>query len=194
MERLVERLTRLPGIGRRSAERLTFYLLKQPPEEAAALASAVAQMRKTVRQCSLCYNISESDPCPICSDARRDHETILIVEEPKDVLSFEQSGMYRGVYHVLMGRLAPLDGVGPGELTVEPLLTRLSKHAAKEVILGTSPTLEGDGTALHLAEQLERLGVRVTRLARGIPTGAPLEALSKAVLGDAIHGRHAVGS
>ena len=192
MERLVQRLSRLPGIGRRSAQRVVFYLLKQPPEEAEALAHAIAQMKSTVRQCARCFNISESDPCPICSDPRRDKTTVLVVEEPKDVLSFEASGMYKGVYHVLMGRLEPLDGVGPGALTVRPLVERVRRDNVVEVILGTSATLEGDGTALHLCQQLEEAGVQVTRLARGIPTGAPLEMLSKAVLSDAIHGRRAV--
>ncbi len=192
MERLIQQLERLPGIGRRSAERIAFYLLKQPPQEAQNLAQCIAQMKQQVCQCSQCFNISESDPCPICTDARRDQQKILVVEEPKDVLTFEQSSAYDGVYHVLMGRLAPLDGIGPGDLTVEALLKRVRRRGVKEVILGTSPTLEGDGTALHLAEELAEQRVKVTRLARGVPTGAPIEALSKAVLGDAIHGRQQV--
>lgn len=189
MERLIQQLTHLPGIGRRSAHRVVFYLLKQPREDAQALADSISQMTQTVQQCSVCYHFSESDPCMICSDPRRDQQKLLVVEEPKDVLSFEQSGAYNGVYHVLMGRLVPLDGIGPGELTVKPLLDRVKQSGVKEVILGTSPSLEGDGTALHLAQELKRHKVNVTRLARGMPTGAPLDTVSKAVLGDAIHGR-----
>ena len=189
MQRLVEQFATLPGIGKRSAERVAFYLLKQPKAEADALADAIVKMKSSVRQCSTCCNISESDPCPTCADTERDTSTILVVEEPKDVVVFEQTGLYKGLYHVLMGRLAPLDGVGPGALTIEPLLRRVKAKGVREVILGTTPTLEGDGTALHLQESLVNLGVTVTRLARGLPTGAPLDLVSKAVLGDAIHGR-----
>lgn len=192
IDRLVDQLQRLPGIGKRSAERIVFHLLKQPPEEAQAIADSISGMKKTVRQCSICFNICENDPCPICRDPRRDQETVLVVEEPKDLISIEQSGMYTGTYHVLMGRLSPLDGIGPGELTLAALLERVGNRSVKEVILGTSPTLEGDGTALHIAGELEERGARVTRLARGLPNGTPLDAVSKAVLGDAIHGRRSL--
>lgn len=189
MQRLVEQLARLPGIGKRSAERVAFFLLRQPASEAEGLAAAVLKMKSSMRQCSSCCNISESDPCPICADGKRDRTTILVVEEPKDVVVFEQTGMYKGLYHVLMGRLAPLDGIGPGALTVESLIQRVQANSVCEVILGTTPTLEGDGTALHLQKTLGQLGVTITRLARGLPAGAPLDMVSKAVLGDAIHGR-----
>ena len=189
MDRLIERFSRLPGIGKRSAERVAFYLLKQSPEEAGQLANAITGMKNSIRQCSVCYNVSESDPCPICTNPKRDQRTILVVEEPKDLVSFELTGMYRGVYHVLMGRLAPLDGINAGDLTIEALLNRVKPDSATEVILGTSPTLEGDGTALYLAQELDQRGAKLTRLARGLPTGVLLETVSKAVLGDAIHGR-----
>lgn len=188
-ERLVQRLSRLPGIGKRSAERIAFYLLKADPREAGDLADAIRDFTSNLHVCSICGHVSEADPCPICCDEERDQGLVLVVEQPSDVASFEQTGMYAGVYHVLMGRLAPLEGVGPGELNVDGLLDRVKAGGVREVVLGMNPTLEGDGTALYLAEQLEKMGVQVTRLARGLPTGAHLGAVSKAVLADAIQGR-----
>ncbi len=199
MERLVEELTRLPGIGRRSAERMAFYLLKATPEDALRLSRAIADVKEHIRPCSICFNLTEGDPCPICAAPARDASTVLVVEQPKDLISLEQTGMYRGVYHVLTGRLDPLGGVEPGDLTSEQLLDRVGDPArncrgvaVREVIFGLNPDLEGDSTALYLAEQLNRHGVKVTRLARGLPTGSQLEYASKAVLADAIQGRQAV--
>lgn len=200
MNRVIQRLSRLPGLGKRSAERLAYHLLKQPPEEALELAAAISDLKQSVRHCSICFNLTEGEVCSICADAQRDQGVVLVVEQPGDVVSLESTGMYKGVYHVLMGRISPLDGVGPGELNIDPLMTRLERANApdagaqaacpiREVILGTNPTLEGDGTALFLAEQLGRLGVKVSRLARGLPTGSNLELVSKAVLADAIQGR-----
>ncbi len=193
-ERLTERLSRLPGIGRRSAQRIAFYLLKTPAEEAELLAEAIRAFKRDLKVCSTCGHVTESDPCPICGDPDRDASQVLVVEQPTDVSSLEQTGVYRGVYHVLMGRLAPLEGVGPGELNIDRLLARVADGKVREVILGTNPTLEGDGTALYLAEQLEARGVKLTRLARGIPTGTQLAGASKAVLSDAIQSRHAMGN
>jgi recombination protein RecR len=192
MSRLVERLARLPGIGNRSAQRLAFYLLKAAPEEAAELAAAIVDLKRNSRPCSVCCNVTETDPCPICADARRDHGLILVVEQPNDLATMEATGMYKGVYHVLMGRLAPLDGLGAGELNIAPLIERIKAGGVREVIVGTNPTLEGDGTGLYLTGQLEKLGVKLTRLARGLPTGANLEMVSKAVLADALQGRQTV--
>ena len=192
MARLVERLARLPGIGNRSAQRLAFYLLKASAEEANELAAAITDLKRNTRQCSVCCNVSETDPCPICTDDRRDHGLVLVVEQPGDLATIESTGMYRGVYHVLMGRLAPLDGLGAGELHIDPLIQRIEAGGIREVIIGTNPTLEGDGTGLYLVKQLERLGVKITRLARGLPTGANLEMVSKAVLADALQGRQTV--
>ena len=189
MDRLVERLGRLPGIGKRSAERIAFYLLKASPQEVSELASALSDLKRNVRHCSQCFNLTETDPCPICADGRRDHKTVLVVEQPADVATLESTGLYRGVYHVLMGCLAPLEGVGPGELNIESLIERVEREGVTEVILGTNPTLEGDGTALYLAQRLGKMGVKVSRLARGLPTGGSLERLSKAVLADALAGR-----
>jgi len=189
LERLIDHLARLPGLGRRSAQRIAFYLLKQPPDAALELAAAIRDFKKDLKVCAQCGNVAETDPCPICRDPERDHAMLLVVEQPSDVASFEAVGAYRGLYHVLMGRLAPLEGVGPGELNVQQLIDRVGHGEVREVILGTNPTFEGDGTALYLAEQLEKIGVNVTRLARGLPSGASVETASKAVLADAIEGR-----
>jgi len=191
-ERLTDRLSRLPGIGRRSAERIAFYLLKASQEEAERLAEAVLAFKRDLKVCGVCGHVTESDPCPICSDTERDSAQVLVVEQPSDVASLEQTGVYRGVYHVLMGRLAPLEGVGPGELNIDRLVARVREDKVREVILGTNPTLEGDGTALYLAQQLAAVGVKLTRLARGLPTGSLLAGASKAVLSDAIQSRHAM--
>jgi len=198
VRRLIERLTRLPGIGSRSAERLAFYVLKSEPDEALALAKAIEDVKSKVRHCSVCFNIADDDPCPICADDRRDRGTVLVVEQPKDLIALEQTGMYRGIYHVLMGRLSPLDGVGPADLTIDALMGRVQDPArnagavpVEEVVLGLNPTVEGDGTALHLAEQLKGR-VKVSRLARGLPTGWQLEYANKAVLADAISGRREI--
>ena len=190
---LVEQFSRLPGIGQRSAERISFHLLRQPRAEALALADAIRRFAENLKICAVCGNASESDPCPICRDPRRDDATILVVEQPSDILSIEQTGVYRGRYHVLMGRLAPMENLHPGELNIDSLLKRLESGAVKEVILATNATLEGDGTALYLADQLHQRQVKVTRLARGMPSGSDLKLLSKAVLSDAIQGRSSVG-
>ncbi|MEX0745268.1 MAG: recombination mediator RecR [Phycisphaeraceae bacterium] len=190
-DRLIARLTRLPGIGKRSAERIAFHLLQSHEDEATELAAAIRAFKSDLRVCSNCGHVSESDPCPICADADRDHGLVLVVEQPADVVSLEQTGMYGGVYHVLMGRLAPLEGIGPGELNVQRLLDRVRAGEVREAILGTNPTLEGDGTAMYLADELRAMGVQVSRLARGLPTGATLGGLSKAVLAEAIQSRRA---
>lgn len=199
VDRLIAEFSRLPGVGRRTAERLTFHLLKSPKQEALRFAEAIQAVKARVHHCSICFNLTEVDPCPICRDARRDPSVVLVVEQPKDLISLEQTGMYEGVYHVLMGRLDPLNGIGPEDLTVPRLLERVadpSKNSqgarVQEAILGLNPDLEGDGTALYLGDQLQNAGVRVTRLARGLPTGSQLEFASKAVLSDAIQGRQPV--
>lgn len=205
MDRLISQFAGLPGIGRRSAERLAFHLLKADEATAMRLAQAVADVKRTVRHCSVCWNLTDQDPCRICADPGRERGTVLVVEQPKDLIALEQTGMYRGLYHVLMGRLSPLDGVGPGDLTIAELLARIDGPARNsggagggggtpitEVIMGLNPTLEGDGTALYLAEELRTRHVRVSRLARGLPTGWQLEYANKAVLADAIQGRQAM--
>lgn len=200
MERLIQCLSQLPGVGRRSAERMAFYLVKAPPQEAVDLAGAINEMKRSTRHCGVCFNLTDQDPCLICADPRRDQSVVMVVEQPRDVLSIESTGMYKGVYHVLMGRLAPLEGIGPGDLNMQSLVRRVheshegspDKSPIREVVLGTNPTLEGDGTAMYLAEQLRGPGVQVTRLARGLPAGTQLEWLSKSVLADAFAGRQAM--
>jgi recombination protein RecR len=199
VEALVTEFAKLPGIGRRSAERLAFHVLKSEPGAALGLARAIQDVKERVRHCSVCSNLTDVDPCGICTDGSRDRSTILVVEQPKDLIALEQTGMYRGLYHVLMGRLSPLDGIGPGDLTVTELLARLDTPdkntggmQVKELVLGLNPNVEGDGTALYLSEQLKSRGVRITRLARGLPTGGQLEFANKAVLADAIQGRQSV--
>ncbi|MCA9298771.1 MAG: recombination protein RecR [Phycisphaerales bacterium] len=199
VDRLIESLSRLPGIGRRSAERIAFHVLKADPGESMALAQAIADVKEKVVHCATCSNLASRSPCAICADDRRDRTTVLVVEQPKDLIALEQTGMYTGLYHVLMGRLAPLEGVGPSELTIAGLLARLDDPTTnpggvriEEVILGLNPTLEGDGTAMYLTEALRERLVRVSRLARGLPTGGQLEYANKAVLADAIEGRRDV--
>lgn len=187
--RLLSELEKLPGVGPKSAQRLADHILRSPREEVLALARAIREVKERLRPCSRCFNISETDPCHICSDPRRDHSVICVVEEPRDVLPIERSGAYRGLYHVLGGRLAPLEGVGPEQLTIKALVARIKEGGVKEVVVATNPTVEGDTTALHLAEVLKPLGVQVTRLARGMPAGGSLEYASPAVLGDALRDR-----
>lgn len=199
VDRLISELARLPGIGRRSAERLSFHILKGDSQAGLALANAIIDVKKTVGHCPVCWNLSDGGACELCRDTKRDHSTVLVVEEPRDLIALEQSSMYRGGYHVLMGRLSPLDGIGPSELTIDGLVGRVGDPASnangtvvREIILGLNPTLEGDGTALHLADVLKGTGVKVTRLARGLPTGTSLEYANKAVLADAIMCRQEV--
>lgn len=204
VDRLIAEFSRLPGIGRRSAERLAFHLLKADTPTALRLARAVEDLKKTVRHCEHCFTLCDDRLCTICASPKRDRARVLVVEQPKDLIALEQTGMYRGLYHVLMGRLSPLEGVGPDALTIAHLLDRIDRPEKfappggdptpiEEVILGLNPTLEGDGTALHLAQELGRRKVGVSRLARGLPTGGQLEYANTAVLADAIEGRQRMG-
>jgi recombination protein RecR len=204
VDRLMEALASLPGIGRRSAERLAFHILKSPPDEASRLAQAITDVKARIRHCRACSNLTDSPEdqplCDLCAGLSRDRQTVLVVEQPKDLIALEQTGMYKGLYHVLMGRISPLDGIGPEELTVSDLFRRLDRPdsnpggvAIKEVVLGLNPTVEGDGTSLYLMQEIgSRPGMRVTRLARGLPTGSQLEYANKAVLADAIQCRQEV--
>ncbi len=196
VERLIAQFATLPGVGRRSAERLAFHILKSPREEALAIAQAITDVKDRVRHCSICFNLADKDPCAVCADPTRDASLVLVVEQPKDLIILEQTGMYRGAYHVLLGRIAPLEGVGADSLTLSQLIERIERPernargaAVREVILGLNPDLEGDTTALHVAERVASLGVKVTRLARGLPSGSQIEFANKAVLADAIEGR-----
>ena len=186
---LLEELTKLPGIGPKSAERIAHYLLAGDRGHATALADALRAVAEKVRPCRECFNLTDAELCPICADARRDAGLICVVETPRDVNSFERAGNFRGLYHVLGGRLAPLDGMGPERLTFPALVERVRQGGVREVILATSPTLEGDGTALFAANVLAPTGVTVTRLARGLPSGSSLELANAQMLADALEGR-----
>jgi recombination protein RecR len=187
--RLVEELIRLPGVGPKSASRLAYYLLRAPEEEARALAEALLEMKQRMRQCSRCYNITEIDPCAICSDENRDRSRICVVEAPLDIVALERTGRYRGLYHVLHGAISPVEGIGPDDLRIGELLTRVRLQPVEEIILATNPSLEGDATAMYLAQQLIPLGVRVTRLAHGLPMGGDLEYADEITLSRALEGR-----
>jgi recombination protein RecR len=196
VDRLVHEFERLPGIGRRTATRLAFHVLKATDEDALALATAIQDVKTQVSCCGICFQLTDVEPCRICGDPRRDASMVLVVEQPGDLMTFESTGMYRGVYHVLAGRIDPLSGVGPEDLTVAALLERVDhpdRNAGKtrvtEVILGLNPNLEGDSTTLYLADELARRSVRVTRLARGLPSGTQLEFANTAVIADALQGR-----
>ncbi len=187
--RLIEALQRLPGIGPKTAQRLTFHLLKQPEGAVRELAEALVEMKARVVHCSRCFNVTDQDPCRICADPRRDAGLLCVVEEANDLLAMERTGEYRGRYHVLLGALSPLDGIGPDELKVRELLARLEADRIREVILATNPNVEGDATAIYLAKLLRPLGVRVTRIARGLPVGGDLEYADEVTLTRALEGR-----
>ena len=204
VQRAIDELAALPGIGRRTAERLAFYLLKGPPDTAASLAQAIGHMRTRATPCPICGNLADEPPCRVCraaassrgGEASRDASIVLVVEQPRDLFAIEASGAFSGVYHVLMGRLSPLENVGPGDINIADLLSRVDDPTRNaggvkitEVVLGLNPTLEGDATGLYLAEELTKRGVSVSRLARGLPSGGQIDWASKAVLEDAIAGR-----
>ena len=187
--RLVDEFAKLPGIGKKSAERLAYHVLRVHKAEAMALADAIRNVKENVRYCRTCYNLAEGDEFALCRDPRRDRTVLCVVEQPRDLMALEQAGSYRGLYHVLLGRIAPLEGIGPDQLTVAALVERVRGGAFREVIMGTNPTLEGDGTALYIANQLQDVPVEITRLARGITTGSVLEFANKEILADALAGR-----
>jgi len=189
IETLIERLGKLPGIGARTAERLAFHILKAPDEEAMGLAKAIGDVKTQIRPCTRCFNLAEEDLCSICSDPTRDHATIAIVEQPKDLLSLEATGTFRGAYHVLMGHIAPLDGIEAEDLTIAPLVERVKAGGITEVILATNPTVAGDATSLYIQNLLAPLGVKLTRLARGLPSGSSIEYANKSILSDALSER-----
>lgn len=192
LETLIERLSALPTIGRKTAQRLALYLLKQPESVSSLLAEAITELKLKVRTCTICSNITEVDPCPICSDVRRDRTTICVVEEPNDVLVIERTNEFRGLYHVLGGSLSPLDGIGPEDLKIRELVMRLGEQDVTEIILALNPNVEGEATTLYLSKLLHPLVDRVTRIARGIPIGTDLEFVDDATLAKALEGRLAV--
>lgn len=189
LTKLVDEFAKLPGIGRKSAERLAYHVLRIHKTEALALVDAIRNVKENVHYCRVCYNLAEAEECTICTDPRRDRTLLCVVEQPRDLIALEQAGTYRGLYHVLLGRLSPLEGIGPEQLMLDPLIDRIRGGQFREVIMGTNPTLEGDGTALYISNLLADYPVEITRLARGITTGSVLEFANKEILADALAGR-----
>ena len=187
--RLLEALEKLPGVGPRSAERMAFYLLRMPREQACLLAQAITDVKDHLRFCEVCFNLSEAERCPICRDASRDPAILCIVEEPKDILAIEKTGAYRGLYHVLLGAIAPLDGIGPELLKIDELMSRLTDGVIQEVIVATDADKDGETTAAHLSRLIRPTGLRLTRIASGIPVGSHLEYADQATLARALEGR-----
>ena len=187
--RLIEELNKLPGIGPKSAQRLTYYLLRAPANEVGALADAIRNLKEKLTLCSSCLNITDSDPCAFCRDEERDHTKICIVEEPIDIIPLERTKKYKGLYHVLHGVIAPTDGIGPDELKIKELLSRLNDGMVTEIILATNPNLEGEATAMYIQRLIAPLGIRVTRLARGLPYGGDLEYADDVTISRALEGR-----
>lgn len=186
---LIDQLGRLPGIGRKTAERLAFHLLRVHENEANALAKAITDVRQSVRYCSECFNLAESSLCSICRDPKRDRTQLCIVEQPRDLMAIESSAVFGGLYHVLLGRIAPLDGITPDQLTIDALVNRVRREGFREIIMATNPNVEGDGTALYISNVLQDLPVNITRLARGVTTGSLLEYTNREILADAMSGR-----
>jgi len=189
INKLIQELNKLPGIGPKSAQRLTYYLLRAPEEQAKLLAEAILSVKQKVTLCSICFNVTESDPCLICRSNQRDHSKICIVEQPQDILALEHTRIYNGLYHVLHGAISPTEGVGTGDIRINELMKRLQGSSVNEVILATNPNLEGEQTAMYLNKLISPLGIRVTRLARGLPFGTELEYADDVTLTRAIEGR-----
>jgi len=188
LQRAIDELAKLPGIGKKSAQRIVFYLLKQSEEEVNDLSQALLNLKKNLTFCSICFNVSDTEPCPICSDKNRDQSIICVVEEANDIVALEKIGEFKGLYHVLGGNLSPLDGIEPDDLRIKELLIRLNDEV-KEVIIATNPNAEGEATALYLAKLIKPLGIKITRIARGIPVGTDLEYADEITLLRALEGR-----
>ncbi len=189
LQKLIDAFEKLPGIGPKTASRLAFYLLHVPQENLDEFAKALSDLKKNTVLCSICLNVSESDPCPICSDSNRDQSMICVVEEPLDVLALQKTGRFKGVYHVLHGVISPLNNIGPEELKISPLLKRVKGNSINEIILATNPNMEGEATAMYLSKLIKPLGIKITRLAHGLPVGADLEYADEVTLQRAIEGR-----
>ena len=186
---LIEEFARLPGIGPKTAQRLTFFILRSPADQARRLAEAITRVKESIISCSICFNITEASPCPICANTQRDHDLICVVEEPLDVLALEKTGVFKGLYHVLHGALSPVEGIGPKDLRIEELVRRVADGHVREVILATNPNYEGEYTASYIAPLLTPHNAKVTRLARGLPIGGDLEYADEETLSRALEGR-----
>lgn len=188
LARLVDELQKLPGIGPKTAQRLAYYLIGEPIDEVQSLANAMVEAKKKIGYCSCCYNLTDVDPCYVCSSSSRDKSMICVVEEPKDIIALERTRSFKGLYHVLHGAISPLEGIGPGELRMKELVTRLTEEV-KEVVVATDPNVEGEATAMYLARLIKPLGIRVTRMAHGMPVGGDLEYVDEVTLTKALEGR-----
>jgi recombination protein RecR len=189
VQTLIDELSRLPGIGPKSASRLTYFLLRQPTEQSKALSDALIQLKELTRFCSICFNMTEADPCPLCTDEQRDAGSICVVEAPLDVIAIERTRAFKGRYHVLHGAISPVEGIGPDDLRIKELMGRLQANKIREVIVATNPSYEGEATAMYLQKQILPLGIKVTRLARGLPIGGDLEYADETTLARALEGR-----
>lgn len=189
LSKLIEQFERLPGIGRKTAQRLAFYVLNLPDEQAADFAAAIVEAKKSMHCCRICQNLTDREICSICDNSARDRSLICVVEDPKDIVAFEKTGEFNGLYHVLHGVISPMDGVGPDQLKIKELLSRITDQAVKEVIMATNPDVEGEATAMYISRLLKPLGVRVTRIAYGIPVGGDLEYADEVTLSRALEGR-----
>jgi recombination protein RecR len=189
IQKLIDEFSKFPGIGKKTAQRMAFYILKGKKEEAEALAKAILEVKEKVKYCSICFNITEEDPCVICRDEKRERSIICVVEEANDVAALEKTDQYNGLFHVLGGVLSPLDGIGPDDLKIKELVVRLKGKEVKEVILATNPNTEGEATAIYIAKLIKPLGIKVTRIARGLPAGGDLEYADQVTLANAIEGR-----
>ncbi len=190
--KLINELVKLPGIGEKTAQRLTFFLLKMPVEDVRRLAKALIDLKEKIGYCSECGNLTEKELCNICSDPRRDRKVICVVEEPNDLLAIEKTGGYKGVYHVLMGSLSPLEGVGPDDIQIKSLLNRIQRESRNEIILATNPNVEGEATAMYISRLLKPLGIKITRIAHGIPVGGDLEYADEVTMARALEGRREI--
>jgi recombination protein RecR len=192
INKLIGELAKLPGIGGKSAQRLAFYIVTQKPERAEALANAILTARRGVKYCSVCCTLSDTDPCAVCSSPKRDPRTIMVVEDPRDMAAYERTNEYNGVYHVLHGAISPMNGVGPNDLKIKELLARIGTGEVDEVILATNPNVEGEATAMYIGRLLKPLGVKVTRIAHGVPVGGDLEFVDEMTLTSALEGRREI--
>jgi len=190
--KLIEELSRLPGIGGKSAQRLAFYIIRQPEEKAVALAASITEARKNIRYCDICCNLTDQNPCQICVSPKRNAKEIMVVEDPRDMAAYERTQEYHGLYHILHGALSPMHGVGPNDLTIQTLLKRLHDNQTEEVIMATNPNVEGEATALYISKLLKPMGVKVTRIAHGVPVGGDLEFVDEVTLFRALEGRREI--
>jgi recombination protein RecR len=189
LDRVIEELMKLPGIGQKSASRLAFFLLKHPEDEAVALAESIIELKKNIGYCSVCYNVTATDPCPVCSDAKRDSSTVCVVEQPQDVIALERMGEYRGLYHVLLGAISPISGIGPDDLTIDQLKERLQDGGIEEIIIATNATSDGEATAVYIVNELQEEDVSISRIAQGVPVGSNLDYIDSVTMSRSLQTR-----